>query len=135
MPRDVFIQAFKAGDPVFLRHGAVEALARPYVLATREGVATVIMEDGGAEIWGYGEDGGLAVVGATGAEIWELVVAIARATGAAMIPVGGAPVVADEAVIAQLPGETRAAATVVGSGADLLAILTAAGPWTPPAGA
>jgi hypothetical protein len=119
----VFIQAFRKGDPIFLRHAAVEVLVAPYLLATRTGVASVLMNDGGAEIWGYGDDGGLAVVGATGDEIWDLVVAIARGNGAAVIPVGGTPIVADARLIPDLPPEGRKAAVVVGSGAELMEAL------------
>jgi hypothetical protein len=119
----VFIQAFRDGDPVFLRHASVEVLVAPYLLATRTGVASILMNDGGAEIWGYGDDGGLAVVGATGVEIWDLVVAIARANGAAVIPVGGTPIVADAQLIPDLPPDGRSAAVVVGSGTELVEAL------------
>ena len=131
MPRDVFIQAFRRGSPVFLRHASVESLVAPYLLATRAGVASVLMRDGGAEIWGYGDDGGLAVVGATGEEIWELVVAIARGNGAAIIPVGGVPIVADAALIPGLPPEGRDRVVIVGSGAELQAAIEALGPYQP----
>jgi len=129
--RDVFIQAFHKGSPVFLRHASVEVLVAPYLLATRTGVGSVLMADGGAEIWGYGDDGGLAVVGATGNEIWDLVVAIARANSAAIIPVGGTPIVADAAIIPDLPPEGRSAAAVVGSGAELIAALASQEPYEP----
>ncbi len=128
MQRDVFVQAFRKGDPIFLRHASVEVLVAPYLLGTRTGVASVLMNDGGAEIWGYGDDGGLAVVGATGDEIWDLVVAIARANGAAIIPVGGTPIVADASLIPDLPPEGRSAAVVVGSGAELLEALARQAP-------
>jgi hypothetical protein len=131
MSRDVFIQAFLGGSPVFLRHSAVEVLVAPYLLAKRSGVGSVLMRDGGAEIWGYGDDGGLAVIGATGEEIWDLVVAIARANAAAIIPVGGTPIVADAALIPDLPPEGRSAAAVVGSGAELIAALASQGPYEP----
>jgi len=131
MPRDVFIQAFDGGSPVFLRHANIESLVAPFLLATRAGVASVLMKDGGAEIWGYGDDGGLAVVGASGREIWELVVAIARGNAAAIIPVGGTPIVADAALIPGLPPEGRDKVTVVGSGDELIAALEAQGPYEP----
>lgn len=134
MQRDVFIQAFRKGDPIFLRHASVEVLVAPYLLGTRTGVASVLMDDGGAEIWGYGDDGGLAVVGATGDEIWDLVVAIARANGAAIIPVGGTPIVADASLIPDLPPEGRSATVVVGSGVELIeALAQQAPPRTPEA--
>jgi hypothetical protein len=124
--RDVFIQAFHRGSPVFLRHASVEVLVAPYLLATRTGVGSVLMTDGGAEIWGYGDDGGLAVVGATGKEIWDLVVAIARANGAAITPI-----VADASIIRDLPPEGRSAAVVVGSGAELIEALAGQEPYEP----
>jgi hypothetical protein len=131
MHRDVFIQAFDHGSPVFLRHANVRALVAPFLLHMRTGVASVLMSDGGAEIWGYGDDGGLAVVGATGQEIWDLVVAIARGNAAAIIPVGGTPIVADAALIPGLPPEGRDQAVVVGSGAELIEALEAQGPYEP----
>jgi hypothetical protein len=130
----VFIQAFHEGSPVFLRHASVEALVAPYLLATREGVGSVLMADGSAEIWGYGGDGGLAIVGATGNEIWDLVVAIARANGAAIIPVGGIPIVADASIVPDLPPDGRSAAVVVGSGAELIEALAGQEPYEPRAG-
>ncbi len=131
MLRDVFVQAFRGGDPVFLRHASVEVLVAPFLLATRVGVASILMKDGGAEIWGYGDDGGLAVVGASGEEIWELVVAIARANDAAIIPVGGTPIVADASLIPDLPPEGREATVVVGSGKELIEALENQGPYEP----
>ncbi len=131
MVRDVFVQPFRDGEPIFLRHASVEALVAPFLLATRTGVASVLMKDGGAEIWGYGDDGGLAVVGATGEEIWDLVVAIARANAAAIIPVGGTPIVADASIIPDLPPDGRSDAEVVGSGAELIEALGRQEPHAP----
>jgi hypothetical protein len=123
MSRGVFIQAFSGGDPVHIRAEAVRALADPYVIDRLEGFASIQTPDGGADFLGYGEDGGLAVIDASGAEIWDLVVAIAQVTGAAIVPVGRPPLVVDEATIGDLPEESQAAARLVTTGAELMAAL------------
>ena len=123
MPRDVFIQAFYDGSPIAIRADAVRAVIEPFVVERAEGVASIQTHDGGADLWGYGDDGGLAVVGATGMEIWDLVVAIAQVTGAVIIPMGGAPLVVDALRIDDLPEESRAAAQLVTTGAELVLAL------------
>lgn len=123
MSSDVFIQAFSGGDPALIRAEAVRALADPYVLEESPGTASIQTPDGGADFLGYGDDGGMAVVGATGAEIWDLVVAIAQVTGAVIIPVGGSPLVVDTAAIQDLPEEVRGSAGLVTTGAELMIAL------------
>jgi len=120
MPRDVFIQAFCDGSPIPMRADAVRAVVEPFVVERAEGVALIQTHDGGADLWGYGDDGGLALVGATGMEIWDL---IAQVAGAVIIPMGGAPLVVDVLRIHDLPEETRAAAQLVTTGAELVLAL------------
>lgn len=119
MTKDVFVQAFSEGSPALIRAECVRAIAAAFVVEEHDGYAAVQMEDGGAEIWGYGDDGGLAVSRASGLEIWELVVAIARSTGAAIIPVGGAPFVCDELLIKDLPADAQGTARLVTTGTEL----------------
>jgi hypothetical protein len=116
---DVFVQAFARGDPIHIRAEAVRALADPYVIQRSEGFASIQTADGGADFLGYGGDGGLAVVGASGVEIWDLVVAIAQVTGAVIIPVGGSPLVVDALRIDDLPDDVRGTARIVASGSEL----------------
>ncbi|MBN2176338.1 MAG: hypothetical protein JW722_01615 [Demequinaceae bacterium] len=123
MSSDVFIQAFSEGDPVHIRAEAVCVLADPYVIERSEGFASIQTPDGGADFLGYGDDGGLAVIGASGAEIWDLVVAIAQVTDAVIIPVGRPPLVVDRIKVADLPQEIQASVGVVTSGAELMAAL------------
>jgi len=123
MSRDVFIQAFARGMPVHIRADAVRMLADPYVIDRSEGFASIKTPDGGADFLGYGEDGGLVVVGPTGAEIWDLVIAIAQVTGAVIMPVGKPPLVVDEMRIKDLPKESQVLAGLVTTGAELMAAL------------
>lgn len=119
MSVDVFVQAFADGNPAHIRAEAVRSLADPYVIQSSEGYASIQTADGGADFLGYGGDGGLAVVGATGVEIWNLVVAIAQVTGAVVIPVGGTPVVVDALRIDDLPEDVRNTVRVVANGTEL----------------
>lgn len=123
MPRDVFVQAFENGHPVHTRAAAVVAIVEPFVVARAEGFASVQTADGGADVWGYGDDGGLAVVGATGTEIWDIVVAIAQVTGAAIIPVGETPIVVDAIRAMDLPEDVRELARLATTGAELMVAL------------
>jgi hypothetical protein len=120
---DVFIQAFSGGNPVHIRAKAVQTLADPYVIERSEGFASIQTPDGGADFLGYGDDGGLAVIGASGAEIWDLVVAIAQVTGAVIIPVGRPPLVVDGIKVKDLPEEVQETTELVTSGAELMAAL------------
>jgi hypothetical protein len=117
---NVFIQAFDEGRPVHMRADAVLAVVEPYVVSRESGYASLQTSDGGADLWGYGEDGGLAVVDPSGAEIWDIVVALAQVTGAAIIPVGGVPIVVDTIRIADLPEDVRMSAGLVSNGHELM---------------
>lgn len=123
MSSDVFIQAFSKGDPTHIRVEAVRALADPYVVERSEGFASIQTPDGGADFLGYGDDGGLAVIGASGREIWDLVVAIAQVTGAAIIPVGRPPLVVDAMRVKDLPEEVQASVGFVTTGTELMVAL------------
>lgn len=123
MSADVFIQAFAQGRPVHIRAEAVQTVADPYVIQRSEGFASIQTTDGGADFLGYGDDGGLAVIEASGFEVWDLVVAIAQVAGAAIIPRGGPPIVVDALRIGDLPEETKTTAVVVTSGLELMIAL------------
>ncbi len=113
MAYEVFVQAFEAGIPVLMRAEAVEPIVEPYIIARSAGFAQVKTSDGGADLYGYGDDGGLLVANPSGGEIWELVLAIARVNGAAIIPIGEPAIVVDEEVRRELPEDMREAARVV----------------------
>lgn len=123
MSTDVFIQAFARGNPAHIRAEAVRVLADPFVIEQSEGFASIQTSDGGADFLGYGDDGGLAVIGASGLEVWDLVVAIAQVTGAAIIPVGGSPIVVDALRIEDLPEDVKRTAIVAANGLELMIAL------------
>ena len=68
-------------------------------------------------------NGDVAVEIETMQEIWDLVVAIAQVTGAAIIPVGRPPLVVDALRIRDLPEEVQGLVTVVTSGPELMIAL------------
>jgi len=123
MSNDVFIQAYAGGSPAPIRVQAIVAVAQPFVIEESPGFALIQTQDGGADFLGYGDDSGLAVVGASGREIWDLVVAITQVTGAAILPAGRPPLVVDLATIQEMPEEMRASAGLVTTGEELMGIL------------
>jgi len=110
---EVFIQAFEAGIPVLMRAAAVEPIVEPFIIERSAEFAQVKTADGGADLYGYGDDGGLLVANPSGGEIWELVLSIARVNGAAIIPIGEPALVVDEEVRKELPEDMRDTARVV----------------------
>lgn len=115
MANEVFIQAFESGVPVLMRAEAVTPLVRDFVLDQNDDYAQVKTPDGGADLYGFGDDGGLLVVDPAGGEIWELVLEVARVNGAAIVPIGQPPLVADPEVLVHLPPDMREGARVVTS--------------------
>ncbi len=112
MANDVFVQAFERGVPVLMQATAVTPIVQPYVIEHNRDFALLQTPDGGADLYGYGDDGGLLFANPAGGAIWELVLTVARVNGAAIIPVGAAPIVADPEVLGDLPSELRDGARV-----------------------
>jgi hypothetical protein len=110
---EVFVQAFEAGIPVLMRSEAVAPIVEPFIIERSAEFAQVKTADGGADLYGYGDDGGLLVANPSGGEIWELVLAIARVNGAAIIPIGEPAIVVDEEVRKELPEDMRDTARLV----------------------
>ena len=113
MAYEVFVQAFEAGIPVLMRSEVVEPIVAPFIIERSAEFAQVKTSDGGADLYGYGDDGGLLVANPSGGEIWELVLSIARVNGAAIIPIGEPAIVVDEEIRKELPEDMRDTARVV----------------------
>jgi hypothetical protein len=109
---DVFVQAFERGVPVLMHAEAVKPLVEPYVLEVTADFAQLKTSDGGASLYGYGDDGGLLFADPTGGEIWEVVLTVARVNGAAIVPIGQPAIVADPEVLSDLPEDLRDGAKV-----------------------
>lgn len=119
MSYDVFVQGFRAGEPVdadveLLRRMLAPSMAQPAV----NGFATLTTGDGGADCYGI-DSGSLMVNHCTGEQIWDLLVAVAGAAGLTIIAHGLPTFVTDQALIADLPPALRDEVAVLTSGADL----------------
>lgn len=88
-----------------------------------DGVGVVRTRAGEADVYGLGT-GGLMLTHASGRQIWQVMVDVARATGYAMMPVGRPTCVTRLEHLADLPGELRSSALVVLNGDDLLTAVT-----------
>lgn len=90
------------------------------------GFAELTTGDGGADCYGIGS-GSLMVNHCTGAQIWDLLVAVAAAAGLTIIAHGLPTIVTDQAHLVDLPPALRDDAVVLTSGADLLRAIANAG--------
>lgn len=124
MSYDVFLQSFVnggagGGDP----EAAQRVLAPHLTVADGDhGQIRVRTADGEADVYSLGE--GLMVNRASGEDIWQILVDVSAASDYAIMPVGHPVCVTRKEMIAQLPEELREGAVVVGSGEDLLSVLT-----------
>ena len=88
--------------------------------AVSDGFGRIVTADGEADLYGLGEDDhGLMINHASGREIWQLIVDVARSGGYAVLPVGCPVCVVDEVMIGHLPDELRQDAVLVHDGGDL----------------
>jgi len=79
-----------------------------------------VTADGEGDIYGLDDnDQGLVINHATGRQIWQLIVDVARAAGYAVLPVGCPVCVVDEVMIGHLPDQLRQNAVLVRDGGDL----------------
>jgi hypothetical protein len=118
---DIFLQGFVGGDGAPGDRAAAIAIVTPFLAgAASDGVGWIVTADGEADIYGLGNnDQGLMINHATGRQIWQLIVDVARAAGYAVLPVGCPVCVVDEVMIGHLPDELRPDAVLVHDGGDL----------------
>lgn len=85
-----------------------------------DGFGRIVTADGEGDIYGLDDnDQGLVINHATGRQIWQLIVDVARAAGYAVLPVGCPVCVVDEVMIGHLPDQLRQNAVLVRDGGDL----------------
>jgi len=120
---DIFLQGFAGGDACTAGAAAAERVLTPYVVGEAdEAFARLQTDDGGAEVYGLGSDS-LLVSRPSGQRVFALLVEVATIAGWAIMPVGCATCVADEALIRDLPDELRDDVVFVRSGDDLLDVI------------
>lgn len=122
---DIFLQGFQGGDAADVEADVIRRLVDPLVIQTRAGFVRIQTGDGEADIYGYDNPAsGLVVNHASGDEVWDLLVELARSAELVVMPVGTSVCVASETMIDELPAELRHDVTVVRTGADLLKVVT-----------
>jgi hypothetical protein len=120
MSFDVFLQGFAAGEAAPGDPEAARRLLAPYAASPPvDGFVQVRTGDGEASVYGYGEDH-LMVNHASGREIWDVLVRVAREARWAIMPTGCPTCVTDESMRSDLPAVLRGDAVVVATGADLV---------------
>jgi len=125
---DIFLQGFRDGAGTPGDQAAAIAIITPLLAGPISGgYGRIVTADGEADLYGLGDsDEGLMVNRASGHQIWQVIVDIARAAGYVVLPVGCPACVVDEVAIGHLPDELREAAVLVHDGGDLeLLVLSA----------
>jgi hypothetical protein len=118
---DTFVQGFVDGEGVSGdRAAAIRIVSALLAGPVSNGFGRIVTADGEAHIYGLGDnEQGLMINHATGRQIWQLIVDVARAAGYAVLPVGCPVCVVDEVLINHLPDELRRDAVLVHDGGDL----------------
>jgi hypothetical protein len=118
---DIFLHGFRDGDGTPGDRAAAIAIITPLLSGpVSDGFGRIVTADGEADIYGLGDgDHGLMVNHASGRQIWQVIVDVARAAGYVVLPVGCPVCVLDEAVIGHLPVELREDTVLVRDGGDL----------------
>jgi hypothetical protein len=106
-------------DPDVVHH-----LLDPYLEGPDEH-ARLVLPDGQAELFSRDVRRGFLISGATGEQVWDLVVEAARAAHLLIFPPGHGTCVADEAMLDHLPPYLPEPVQVVRSGADLRHVIEA----------
>jgi hypothetical protein len=123
---DIVLQCFENGGAADADGPTIRAVLEPLVTETAEGFARVETEDGGTDVYGLDHpEQGLMLNHAEGRRIWDVIVDVARAGGLVIMPVGCPSCVVDPDLAGHLPPEAPAA-RIVGSGAEVLAIVEGA---------
>jgi hypothetical protein len=116
---DIFLQRFSGGDGADADAESVGAALGPY-LDVLDGYARLRVGNAQADI--YGEDdlaSGFMVNHVEGPEVYEALIAAARAGDLVIIPVGCPTAIIDECQRAELSEELAAEAIRLGSGQEL----------------
>lgn len=118
---DTFLQGFVGGDSAPGDRAAAIAIVTPLLAGpVSAGSGRIVTADGEADIYGLGDsEQGLMINHASGLQIWQLIVDVARAARYAVLPVGCPVCVVDEVMIGHLPDELRRDAVLIHDGGDL----------------
>jgi len=118
---DIILQGFVRGDGAPGNRAAAIAIVTPLLAGpVSDGFGRIVTADGEGDIYGLDDnDQGLVINHATGRQIWQLIVDVARAAGYAVLPVGCPVCVVDEVMIGHLPDQLRQNAVLVRDGGDL----------------
>ena len=117
---DVFLQGFANGAASPGCPGAAIEVLSPFLASKpHERLALLRTGDGEADVYGLGGEA-LMVNHASGREIWDVLVAVAKAANWAIMPVGCPVCVTTADAINDLPEELRVGVVVVTTGRELL---------------
>jgi|SRR5579875_842608 len=124
MSPDVFLQSFLNGGTGGGDPEAARRVLEPYLTADGDGATRVCVrtDDGEADVYGLGD--GLLVNHASGQLIWQILVDVSAASDYAIMPIGRPVCVTRKEMIDELPQELRGGAVVVGSGEELMSVIT-----------
>lgn len=118
---DIFLQRFESGEVADGDPEPVLAVITPLVEKQEGDWARIRTEDGTAEIYGLDTAGAnLMINRASGRQIWDVILAIARAGSMAVMPVGCGTVVPDKDLVNELPPDIPRPIAVADSADELL---------------
>ncbi len=123
MSFDVYFQGFAAGDAAEGGGAQIRAVLEPRIVEEDREFFRVRAGDGTADI--YLHDSGMMANHVSGSDPWELLVTAARAANWVIMPVGLPMCLTAEAQRTELPEGLGDDAVVVGSGAELQALIEA----------
>jgi hypothetical protein len=120
---DIFLQRF---DDAATDGSAVMSVLRPLIVDEDDEhrFRRIVTGDGDAEVYGDPASD-LMFTHASGVEVWDVIVDVARAAGWVVMPVGCGTCVVDEAQRAGLPEFVPEPVVTVRSGAELIAAIKA----------
>lgn len=124
MSVDIHLQPFTVGDVGTAHPAAVMTVLGPHLEDDPvDGFALLETDDGEADVYGLATCDALMFSHVSGRAVWDVIVEVAAAASYAILPDDGPACVTSPDLLADLPGDLRADARVVGSGAELLAVI------------
>lgn len=120
MAFDIYLQGFVRREAAQGDGDAAMRVLAPFISERTDAWARVVTIDGEADVYGLDQpSSGFMFNHASDSGVWDLVVALARVAGFAVMPVGCPTSVVSVRMLSELPPELAAGAIVVVSGEGL----------------
>jgi hypothetical protein len=122
---DIFLQAFESGEAVPANGIAAMSVLEPHIRSRDDDWCRITLADGEADVFGVADpSSGLMFNHIGGALAWDVIVEVARHGRFVIMPVGCSTCVLSKDDIGDVPAGLDDGAIVIGSGADLIQVVT-----------